>query len=200
MVSKRKFATTAAATFGAAMASMYVAPELQADILDITWNGGNATASNPFVTGSGSPLTQNIDQVSGGALGGTFDFAQWNDQYGGTGRTAVLFSGGNIVSLTEVFAGDVLDTATFSGLGAGGGSQFDGTGSAFIGFRSANGNVGWFELSFSQGGSIIYGAGEYGSAGEAVTVGGSAIPEPTSAAALAGLALGAAAIRRRRNK
>lgn len=198
MVSKRKIATSAAATFGVAMASMYVAPELQADILDITWNGGNATASNPFFNGSGVPVTQNIDQVSGGSAGPTFDFGQWNDTFGGAGRTIVTFAGGNILSVGEVFASDTLNPGTFSGTGAGGGTQFDGTGSAFIGFRSVNGNVGWFEISFTGGGSIIYGAGEYGSGGETLTVGGTVVPEPTSAAALAGLALGAAAIRRRR--
>lgn len=188
MVSKRKIATTAAATFGAAMASMYVAPELQADVVDITYNGGNATASNPFFAGSGVPIPQDIDQV-----GGSSDFGQWNDTFGGSGRTFTVGTG--IVSLGEVFSGDVLDPGTFTGAGAGGGSQFDGSGSAFIGFRSAAGNVGYFEISFTQGGAIIYGAGEYGSSGGPVTVG---VPEPASAAGLATLALGAASIRRRR--
>ena len=74
MVNKRKIATVAV-TFGAAMTSMYAAPELQADVLDITWNGGNATATNPFVLGSGSQIPFNIDQVAGSMI----DFAQWND-------------------------------------------------------------------------------------------------------------------------
>ena len=56
MVTKKKLATTAAATFGVALSSMYVANEMQADVLDLTY-GGNASATNPFVTGSGSPLT-----------------------------------------------------------------------------------------------------------------------------------------------
>ena len=47
MVSKKKIATTAA-TFGAAMTAMYAAPELQAQIVDVTWEGGAASASNPF--------------------------------------------------------------------------------------------------------------------------------------------------------
>ena len=188
MVNKRKIATVAV-TFGAAMTSMYAAPELQADVLDITWNGGNATATNPFVLGSGSQIPFNIDQVAGSMI----DFAQWNDTFGGSGRTLNVGSG--IASATVVALGQSLGTADFIGTSVlGAGSQFDGTGSAFIGFRSQAGNVGWFRLDYSVQGPIVYSDGQYGSAGESVVVG---VPEPSSTlAAIA--AIGAISVRRKR--
>jgi hypothetical protein len=194
MISKKKMATSAVATFGAALSSMYVAPELQADILDITWNGGNLFATNPFFSGSGTPISQNIDQVAG-----SFEFAQWNDTFGGSGRTMLLRPG--FVGFSVVGYSQNLDPNTFfpqSGA-LGGGTQFDGTGTAYIGFRSAAGNVGWFHMSFTSRGPIIYGQGEYGAGGEAVHVGGTAIPEPSALGALAALAVGAASMRRKRH-
>lgn len=188
MVNKRKIATVAV-TFGAAMTSMDAAPELQADVLDITWNGGNATATNPFVLGSGSQIPFNIDQLAGLMI----DFAQWNDTFGGSGRTLNVGSG--IASATVVALGQSLGTADFIGTSVlGAGSQFDGTGSAFIGFRSQAGNVGCFRLDYSVQGPIVYSDGQYGSAGESVVVG---VPEPSSTlAAIA--AIGAISVRRKR--
>jgi hypothetical protein len=175
MVSKRKIAMTAA-TFGAAMTSMYTAPELQADIVDITWNGGNATTTNPHLSFSTLfPPGFDIDQVPG-----TIDFYQWNDTYGGTGRTVNVGAGWGMLSATVVALGQSLDPATFSGVGNSvsvgifGGTEFDGSGTNYIGFRSfANqGNVGWFKLEYTVDGPIIYSEGEYGDAGETVVVGG----------------------------
>ena len=77
MVSKKKLATTAVASFGVAMASMYVSQDMHADVMDLTYSGA-ASATNPFFPGSGTPLTIAIDQVSSAA------WIQLNDTYGGT--------------------------------------------------------------------------------------------------------------------
>lgn len=204
MVTKKKIAFTTAATFGAAMTSMFVAPELQADIVDITFNGGNASNVHP-----GTALTPvDIDQVVGASAA---DFSQWNDTFGGTGRTATLNTAGGIASWTIVQYSQTLVAGalggTIGGLGGGsagtGGGEFDGTGTAFIGFTSTAGNVGWFQLTFEAGaGSLLQlGPGEYGSDGESVRVGGTnTIPEPAGFGALAALALGATGVRRNRKK
>ncbi len=191
MVSKKKIskaavATTAVATFGVAMTSIYLAPEIQADVLDITWNGGNPTATAPISFGTLNVVSQDIDQVAGNR-----NFIQFNDQFNGTGRTfdcfASTYLGGTVAglfSVTNAASGDVIDPATFSGIttGAlGGGSTgtgngtFDGSGTGFIAFReTGTGNLGWFRLEYTTDGDIFYGPGEYGSMGEALTVGGTA--------------------------
>lgn len=183
-ISKTLAATTAAATFGAAMTSMYVAPDIQADIVTLTYNGGNSTATNPWLSFSGLPVDFEIDQIPNvGGQGG--DFAGWNDTFNVTGRTHAISGSaviGNIVSwyANGVASGDIIDPATFAGTaaGIGGGSTgtgagtFDGSGTAFIAFRTAASNVGWFKLSYTVQGPIIYSDGELGTMGEAVTVGG----------------------------
>ena len=175
MVSKKKIATTAA-TFGAAMTAMYAAPELQAQIVDVTWEGGAASATNPFFLGSGTPQPFKMDQVTGASAA---DFNQWNDTYGGTGRTVNVGPGAgssvNIMSATAVALGQSIDPNTFAPVetdGVFGGTTFDGSGSAFIGFRTFGGNVGWFRLDYTIGGAIIYSDGEFATNGETVVVGG----------------------------
>lgn len=194
MVAKKtkKVVASAAATFGVAMAAVYVAPEINADILDITWNGGNATASNANFTAS--VLTpQDVDQVPNGilttSLGNMYsiaDFIQWNDSYGGVGRTIPLYTSavmGGPESMLVVQAGDVIDPNTFVGaqtsLGlapaAIGGTEFDSSGSAFVAIRPRvdPNTLYWFRMEF--GGvftPIVYMEGQYGSMGEALTVGG----------------------------
>lgn len=179
--SNARVASTAVATFGAAMASMYLTPEMQADVVDLTWNGGNAMATAPFSSGTLNVVPQNIDQVMNSF--GNPNFIQFNDQYGGTGRTfdpfGSTFLGGmvsGLVTVTLASQSQVLDPANFTGAtsGAVGGSEFDGTGSTFIAFRDGAGNVGWFQLNFTTDGDIFYGPGQYGSMGEMLTVGGGA--------------------------
>jgi hypothetical protein len=188
--SKAAMAATAAATFGVAMSSMYLATDIQADVLDMTFNGGNAMDSNLFVVGSGLPAVQNIDQMASSSR----NFAQFNDQFNGTGRTldfyGSLYGGGSVFGLQSallVQSGDVLDPATFEGsvttlgapvgaFGGGttgtGGGTFDGSGSAFVAFRQqGTDNLGWFKLTYSVGQAIIYGPGQIADGGETLTVG-----------------------------
>ena len=186
---KAAVATTAVATFGAAMTSMYLAPEMQADVVDITWNGGNPTATAPFSSGTLNVVSQNIDQVTLS----TRNFIQFNDQFNTTGRTfdpfLSTYLGGSVAGLQTVAlasSGDLIDPATFTGITSGalgggstgtGGGSFDGSGSAFIAFReTGTGNMGWFKLEYTIDGDIFYTAGQYGSMGEALTVGGADCP------------------------
>lgn len=84
------------------------------------------------------------------------------------------------------------------------------TGSQLIGFKTSAGELGWFSVNWGgTGGAIAFGDGYINTtAGEQILAGtnssGStgAVPEPTSAATvgLAGLALGAVNLRRRRAK
>ena len=193
MVSKKKIATTAA-TFGAAMTAMYAAPELQAQIVDVTWEGGAASATNPFFLGSGSAQPFKMDQVTGAS---SVDFVQWNDTYGGTGRTVNVgpAAGGtvNIGSATAVALGQSIDPNTFVGDSNFGLSTFDGSGSAYVAFRTLGGNVGWFRMDYTIGGSIIYSDGEFATNGETVVVGGTTtgggFVEPTAFTTFRGIQL-----------
>lgn len=191
-ISKTLAATTAAATFGAAMTSMYVAPEMQADIVPLTF-GGNATSTNSFFNGSGFPVDFDIDQVPN-AVGTAGDFAQWNDTFNGTGRTlAITGTGvaGNILSIVARSAsgsalaiGDAVDSnlifdpdgniggGSTLGTGTNAMGTFDGSGTAFVAFRTAAGNFGWYQMTFTVAGPITYGPGELGTMGETLTVGG----------------------------
>ena len=186
MVSKKK---VAAAAFGAAMATMYAAPELQADIVDLSFSPG----SWAFNTASFGTIA--INEVPGIGPSGSALFGQWND---GVGKT-IFTGGGGLSAIGVVNYSDTLVAGGFTG-GTSVGFSTGATGTAYIGF-SAGGNVGWFQIDLGgAGGAVTYLGGEYGNAGESVHVGGTVVPEPTSFAALAGLALGAAGIRRNRKK
>lgn len=161
-------------SFGVAAGTYFASSLLQAEVMDLTWNGGQTNAVASFQnTLSTAPITQNLDQIPG-----DFDFAQWNDLFGGTGRTFALFSSmapPGILSLREAYFGQPLDPTTFVGNGAGAGTQFDGSGSAFIGFRSAAGNTGWFKIDFVTAGTIVYSIGQIGLSSETVFVGGETV-------------------------
>ena len=188
---KKQISTSAAATFGVALASMYAAPELNADILPLTYNGGNMSAEIPFDPASMSILNPtDVDQIPNFILttefSSTFELVnliQWND---GAGRTMAQYASSIAAgpqSHAIVQAGDVIDPATFSGVvGNIGQTGLDFEGSAFIAVRpkEAPGNLFWFKLELPAVGSglpIIYSEGEYGDAGETLTVGG-AVQEP----------------------
>jgi len=193
---KTKIATSGVATFGVAILSVYVASDVNAEIMDITWNGGAESFENPFVNIGG--ISVFIDQIpngSGQTMSGAAteagQFFQWNDMFGtdGVGRTMEIgFASDEIgpMSMRQVQPGEVLDPANFVGqqndIGNAGNTAagapasnntFNGTGTAFIAIRpfEAPGNLYWFRCSFTAGGSITYLEGQYGSAGEVLTVG-----------------------------
>lgn len=184
MITKRKFATTAAATFGAALTTLYAAPELQADVVDLTFTPGSI--GTDFTT----PQAVGVGTTGGGSVG---TFFQWNDSIGKT------LIGSGIGSVGIVQYSQTLNVSTFFGASA---IPFTASsaGTQYVGFRTFAGNVGWFSVDLGGFlGNITYIDGEYGSAGESVHVGGT-VPEPTSGVALAALALGAIGVRRNRKK
>jgi len=188
MVSKKKIV---GATFGAALASMYAAPHLQADVLDIA--PGNFTVNTVGEGVLGTFIS--ITNVGAG-------FSAWN---GGTNAITAVpgslggFNGG---LLPSTFSNSV--TSGFSG--AQGFTYFNGftsPGTFYIAFAH-NGNAGWFSFQTVDDGAggqnMLFGAGQYATMGETLHVGGgNAIPEP-GFGALAALALGAAGLRRNRKK
>jgi len=193
MVKKNTIGKTAAG-FGAAVASIYAAPELSADIVGLSFSPSSA----PWTSAS-TLRSINVASTGGAAVGG---FSQWNDSIG----KSFSFNGG-FASWAIAAAGEVLNTSNFSGTSSGFYFTTGATGTIYIGFRATaanGGGVGWFGASLggSQG-DIVYNAGnggQYGTAGESVIVGAaSAIPEPGSAG-LALLALGAVGLRRRRRE
>ena len=171
-----KFTKTklAAASFGAALTTLHAAPELNADIVDLTFSPGSVAFG----------VQQNIviDQLG-------FGFSQWNDSVGKT------LTADDLSSVLSVAYGDVL-TSGFAGFST---TFFStaATGTVFVGFV-AGGNRGWFSANLGGfGNAITFLDGQFGDEGEDVTVGGTPVPEP-SGIGLAALAVGAVALRRRR--
>lgn len=129
-----------------------------------------------------------------------FQIIQWNDTEGKSMEAA----GGLKMALFSQSA--AITNVEFGGVSA----SSNQTGSQLIGFKTSAGELGWFSVNWGgTGGAVTYGDGYINTTvGEQILAGTnssgltSTVPEPTSAAAvgLAGLALGAVNLRRRRAK
>ena len=136
-----------ASVFGAALASMLVAPELQADVVSLTFN----PSTNFFPGGTGVKIE------------GVAYFFQYNNLVGRT------IEASDLSGIAQVQVSQTLSPGTF-----GGGSTLfftaSSSGTQYVGFRHL-GNVGWFSFSVAGFGTDIhYLEGRYGNAGENVHV------------------------------
>jgi len=176
----QKNITTSVATFGAAVGALGVASELQADIVDLTFNPGSVAFDTV-----GSVITS----VDINELPGSVDFGQWNDALGKT----LIFASGTISQWGFVSSNATIAPGTFAGGSFNLAVSAAASGTGYLGFRTIAGNVGWFSVDFGgAGNAITYTGGQYGTMGETLT-----IPAP---AALSVLALGAAGIGRNRKR
>ena len=187
---KKSITATTAASFGAAAAALYAAPEIQADVVGLSFSPTSA----PWTSAS-TLRSININSTGGALVGG---FSQWNDSIG----KSFSFNGG-FASWAIAAAGEVINTSNFSGTSSGFYFTTGATGTVYFAFRATaanGGGVGWFGVQLGgSGGDIIYNAGnggQYGNAGESLTV-GQAIPAPGG---LLALAMGATGLRGRRRK
>ncbi|MDA7526524.1 PEP-CTERM sorting domain-containing protein [Verrucomicrobiales bacterium] len=179
---RKKIKTTAG--FGAAMATVYTAPELSADIVGLNFTPGAVNWT------STSTLNAVVMNTTGGGIGG---FNLWNDSVGKT----FAFNSAGMQSWRSASAGEVLKQSTFAGDTGSWSNSTTNSGTVYMGFKSLDGNVGWFSANLGGAqGDVTFGSSEYGNDGESVTV-GVAVPEP-SAFGLSLLALGAVGLRRRR--
>lgn len=168
---KRKSKFRAAAVFGAAMSTALAAPEINAEIFEISWAGGL-----PFISfspqgstaGSGGQPAD-IDQVGGLGMA-DFDvfYTQFtNGPYGSNMFSNRGFGIANksIVGVAQLQPGDVIQPSTFVGQTR----AFGIVETGYAGFITNNGNVGWFKIQLDVG--LAFSEGQFGSAAEALLVG-----------------------------
>ena len=185
----KKLATTTAATFAAAFTSIYAAPELQAQALELVPSASTVTSNNSTSVGFLAPEGTAFSSMTFVGSAAIINFSTARNINTVTGLTGFA-----VVSDTT------LSTATFTPDGALNITSLLGT--QFIGFRTEAGDVGYFTLDLGDGlgsGAIGVSGGQVGQNGAPVTVPSTTpVPEPASGLALAALALGAAGIRRKR--
>ena len=177
------------ASFGAALSAVYLSPAaVEADIVDLT---PNLPASLPF-----GASTFIFDFVPGTASGS--DMLQWNDSLGKS--FSANGQAGDLVGFQYAPLSNIITTGQTFNTGIGVGTSQSGT--ATFGFLTKTNQVGWIKMNFGGvGGAITYLAAAFNSTpGGAIHAGTFAVPEPTGLAALAGLAMGAATLRRRRKQ
>ena len=175
------------AGFGAALASVYTAPELTATVVSLNFNPGSVAW-----TSSSTVRSVSVTSSGGNAVMG---FNQWNDSVGKT----FVFDESNMASWRTAPAGEILNTSTFAGGASSLSNSTSATGTVYMGFRTLGGQVGWFATNLGGAqGAMVFTEGQVGTTGDSVKVGSAtAVPEPGSVG-LALLAIGASGLRRRR--
>lgn len=170
-MTKKLTAKKKSAVFGAAMSSLFVSSEIQADILDFTFDSGNPNATFEFNNPS---QDANVDQLFGSVELSVDNNYFQSGPFGTIFETEKIFARGYISSLTPVSSGATLDPGTFRGQ-----SEYDFANlsdSALIGFRTRENNVGWFRIEVQSNDDLIIDAGELSTVGEKLVVGGTAPP------------------------
>ena len=168
-ITKTKFA---AATFGAALTSLYSAPELNAQIIDINIDPGTVAFSSAAATQATAVTPVEFTNVVSGSydIPGVANAAvgAFNDTYGvGIYNIFGGFNGG-ISQFALVQPGDFFTTGSVGNLNFG----TTETGVRYIGFV-AGGSVGWFsiDLGTAPDDELVFTGGQF-------FVGGAAPGEP----------------------
>jgi hypothetical protein len=188
---RAKLAKAAVTTFGAALTSLNVAPQLEAAIVDLSGN------FDPTSVSLGS--SDDIEFIS--ALAGP-DFYQYNGSTTSSAKImSAYYSTSNIVGFNLKNFGELISslqsfdsTVSFS---------YDHDSDEILGFLTADGRVGWIEVDTGGDTEMVYlGAAWNDAVGGTILAGTLTVPEPTTAAlaGLAALALGASGVRRRRKR
>ena len=160
--------------FGVAMSAIFVNTEIQSDIVDFTWDGGQQAVLNEFSTAQ----RLNVDQIFGAS-----EFSVLNTFYTYTNLmfpstfNQFVFPENYVSGISPVSPGDQLDPDAFTG-----GFFFEfffvGTEATpqYLGFCTRENNVGWFKVYFQSEDDLVIEAGELAREGETLTVGGTDDP------------------------
>lgn len=163
--------------FGVAMSSLFVANEIHADILDISWNGGQSEVKFSLqYTSYNSALHELIlDQV-----GSTTDFSVFNTMFSlnadGQNTEFVTTQSMQVLNLSidgvaQATEGEVINPENLTDLQKNLSLENLTRGDHFFAFKTADNNVGWFRLSVNESGDFCFNTGELGDEGEALMVG-----------------------------
>ena len=198
----------AAASFGAALTSLYSAPELNAQIINLNFSPGSvAFSGGPASAATVTPIAFTNAVYGSYSVGGNnASVGVFNNGTYGVSFVRNLGFNNDLIDFGVVQAGDFFTGSENNGTVFENNINFAPavTGVQYIGFVF-RGSVGWFGVDLGQPGDAIqFTGGQFLDFSDGasfpepfgITV-GSAVPEPSSAG-LAALALGAIGLRRRR--
>jgi hypothetical protein len=206
---RANLAKAAVTTFGAALTSLNIAPQLEAAIVDLSGNFDPTSVST-----STSDAIDFIPDLAGP------DFFQYNDFTSSSTSTSTTRNGTNTFTNTNTIGKRLLAfyPANIVGVNLKSANEIISAGSSFtatlnfsssasgtvtIGFKTAGNNVGWWQMDLGgYEGEVVFLAAAWNNAGGPILAGTLSVPEPTSAAlaGLAALALGASGVRRLRKR